>query len=38
MADGLIAATALVHGLKLAIRNIADFNPSEVEIVNPWKR
>lgn len=38
MADGLIAATALVHGLKLATRNIADFKPFEVEIVDPWKQ
>jgi len=38
MADGLIAATALVHGLTLATRNVADFKPFEVEIVNPWKR
>ena len=38
MADGLIAATALVHGLKLATRNIADFKPFGVEVVDPWKR
>jgi hypothetical protein len=37
MGDGLIAATALVHGLKLATRNIADFKPFGVEIVDPWK-
>ena len=38
MADGLIAATALVHGLKLATRNVANFRPFEVGIVDPWKR
>lgn len=35
--DGLIAATALVHGLRLATRNISDFKPFGVEIVDPWK-
>lgn len=37
IADGLIAATALVHGMKLATRNVADFKPFGVEIVDPWK-
>ncbi len=37
IADGLIAATALVHGMKLATRNVADFKPFGVEIVAPWK-
>ncbi len=37
MADGLIAATALVHGFRLATRNVADFKPFEAQIVNPWK-
>lgn len=37
MADGLIAASALVHGLKLATRNVEDFRPFGVEIVNPWQ-
>ena len=37
MADGRIAAMALVHGQKLATRHIADLRPFEVEIVNPWK-
>jgi len=27
----------LVHGLKLATRNIADFKPFGVRIVDPWK-
>lgn len=35
-ADALIAATALVHGMALATRNIADFAENGVRIVNPW--
>ena len=35
--DALIAATALVHRLKVATRNVADFRPMGVEIVNPWE-
>jgi predicted nucleic acid-binding protein len=34
--DGLIAATALVHGLAVATRNTADFDPTGVPTVNPW--
>src|SRR4051794_21390035 len=34
--DALIAATALVHGLKVVTRNISDFRPCGVELVNPW--
>ena len=37
MVDGPITATAFVHGLKVATRNIANFRPFEVEIVDPWK-
>jgi predicted nucleic acid-binding protein len=37
MADGLIAATALVHGYRLATRNVDDFKPFGVEMVNPWQ-
>jgi toxin FitB len=35
--DALIAATALVHRLRIATRNIADFEPMGVDAVNPWE-
>jgi predicted nucleic acid-binding protein len=35
--DGLIAATALVHGMTVATRNVADFAATGVAIVNPWE-
>ena len=35
-ADGLIAATAIQSGLHLVTRNVADFEPTGVLIVNPW--
>ena len=34
--DGLIAATALVHGMTVVTRNTADFAPSGVTTLNPW--
>jgi hypothetical protein len=34
--DGLIAATALVHGLTIVTRNTADFEPLGVGVINPW--
>ena len=34
--DALIAATALVHGLTFATRNVADFERTGVNVVNPW--
>lgn len=34
--DALIAATALVHGMRVATRNLADFAPTGVPLVNPW--
>jgi predicted nucleic acid-binding protein len=34
--DALIAATALVHGLTVATRNVADFERTGVGVFNPW--
>lgn len=35
--DGLIAATALVHGLTVVTRNTVDFAPTGVALLNPWE-
>jgi len=35
--DALIAATALVHGLTVATRNVADFERMGVGVLNPWE-
>jgi predicted nucleic acid-binding protein len=35
--DALIAATAMVHGLTVATRNVADFECTGVGVVNPWE-
>lgn len=35
--DALIAATALVHGMAVVTRNVADFEPTGVTIINPWE-
>ncbi|MFG1313060.1 type II toxin-antitoxin system VapC family toxin [Xanthobacter autotrophicus] len=35
--DALIAATALVHGLTVATRNVLDFEGTGVVVVNPWE-
>lgn len=35
--DGLIAATAFVHGMTLVTRNVADFAPMGVPIFDPWR-
>jgi predicted nucleic acid-binding protein len=34
--DSLIAATAIHHGLHVVTRNVKDFEPTGVQIVNPW--
>ena len=36
--DALIAATALVHGMTVVTRNLADFEPTGVLLLNPWTR
>ena len=35
--DGLIAATALVHAMVVVTRNVGDFLPTGVEVLNPWR-
>jgi toxin FitB len=35
--DALIAATALVHGMTVVTRNLADFKPTGVPLINPWE-
>lgn len=35
--DALIAATALVHGMTVVTRNVSDFRPTGVSIINPWE-
>jgi len=34
--DGFLAATARVHGLTLATRNIKDFQMLGIDLLNPW--
>lgn len=34
--DVVISATALVHGMTVVTRNVADFQPTGVTIINPW--
>ncbi len=35
--DALIAATALVHKLTVVTRNVNDFLPTGVQVLNPWE-
>lgn len=34
--DALIAATAIVHGMTVVTRNVADFAPTGVAVLDPW--
>jgi predicted nucleic acid-binding protein len=34
--DALIAATAIVHGMTVVTRNVDDFEPTGVALLNPW--
>ena len=34
--DALIAATALVHGMTVVTRNVADFGTTGVRLIDPW--
>jgi predicted nucleic acid-binding protein len=34
--DTLIAATAIIHGLTIATRNVGDFQLPGVGVINPW--
>ncbi len=35
--DGLIAATALIHGMTIVTRNVADFADKNVALINPFE-
>lgn len=36
--DAFIAATALVHGMTVVTRNVADFTCTGVATLNPWEK
>ncbi|MET9030718.1 type II toxin-antitoxin system VapC family toxin [Nocardia sp. NPDC004168] len=35
--DAMIAATASEHGMTLVTRNVKDFAPMDVPVINPWQ-
>jgi predicted nucleic acid-binding protein len=35
--DAIIAATALVHGMTIVTRNVADFEATGAPVINPWE-
>ncbi len=38
VADGQIAAIAIVHGFTIATRNVAPFVAAGVPVINPWEQ
>jgi toxin FitB len=38
MADGLIAGTAVEHGLTVVTRDTADFDDLGVTVTDPWQQ
>lgn len=34
--DALIAATALIHAMTVVTRNVADYTPTGVAVLDPW--
>ncbi len=34
--DAMIAATAIIHGLTVITRNVADFEKLQVALIDPW--
>ncbi|WP_061149045.1 type II toxin-antitoxin system VapC family toxin [Caballeronia arvi] len=34
--DAYIAATAIVHGMTVVTRNVADYAPCGLRVINPW--
>lgn len=36
--DAMIAATALVHGMTVVTRNVADFETTGVAVLDPWQK